>query len=142
MLLRLSTRGTDVSSHKALIMYSVWRHTSSGGLSARVYRYAMAGSLSASSAIQIILILFRNLSAHQIRGRASLTKVKDSLFIDIPMVRPWQVRARQYVNIWLPFFSVRSFLQSHPFMIVYWTEGNAPSLYFLVQPQDGLTRKL
>lgn len=27
-------------------------------------------------------------------------------------------------------------------MIVYWTEGEIPSLYFLIQPQDGLTRKL
>ena len=27
-------------------------------------------------------------------------------------------------------------------MIVYWTEGTAPSLYFLVQPEGGLTRAI
>ena len=125
-----------------LIMYSVWRHTLSGGLSVRVYRYVLTGSLVVTSFIQGCLILFRNLSLHQAGGQASITRVKDSMFIDIPLTRPWKVRAGQYVNLWMPFFSLRSFLQSHPFMIVYWTEGTAPSLYFLIQPQDGLTRKM
>ena len=132
-------------SHQALaglIMYSLWLHTSSGGLPARIYRYAMAGSLMATSLVQGCLIVFRNICLHHSSGRSSFTRVRGSLLIEAPVSRPWKVRAGQYVNIWIPFFSVRSLLQSHPFMIVYWTEGSHPCLYFLVQPQDGLTRKL
>ena len=123
-------------------MYSVWRHTISGGLATRIYRYVMAGSLISTSFIEGCFILFRNVSLYQIGGKASITRVKDSMFIDIPLARPWKIRAGQYVNLWMPFFSVRSLMQSHPFMIVYWTEGTAPSLYFLVQPQDGLTHAM
>lgn len=106
-----------------LAMYSLWRHTSNGGLSTRIYRYALVGSLLARSIVQSGLTLFRNVSYHQVSEHASLTRVKDSLLIDIPMVRPWKVRAGQYINIWMPFFSLRSALQSHPFIIVYWTDG-------------------
>lgn len=102
-----------------LIMYSISRHTLSGGLSVRVYRYVMTESLVVTSFIQGFLILFRNLSLRQAGGRASITKVKESMFIDIPLARPWKIRAGQYVNFWMPFFSFRSFLQSHPFMIIY-----------------------
>lgn len=123
-------------------MYSLWRHTLSGGLATRIYRYVMAGSLILTSFIEGCLILFRNISLHQAGGKASITRVKDSMFIDIPLARPWKIRAGQYVNLWMPLFSMRSLMQSHPFMVVYWTEGTAPSLYFLVQPQDGLTRAM
>lgn len=95
-----------------------------------------------TSSVQGCLILYRNPSVHQVGRRASRTKVKGSMFIDIPLARPWKIRAGQYVNLWMPFFSMRSFLQSHPFMVVYRTEGTAPCLYFLVQPQGGLTRRM
>jgi len=125
-----------------LLMFAVWHHTPRGGLPARIYKYTMAGSLVATSVVQGCQILLRNLSLGQAGSRASLTKVQGCVFIDINVPRPWKVRAGQYINIWMPFFSLRSIFQTHPFMIVYWTDGPCPSLHLLIEPKDGLTRKL
>lgn len=53
----------------------------------------MTGSLITTSFIQGILIISRNVSLNQAGERARITKVKESMFIDTSLVRPWQVRA-------------------------------------------------
>jgi NAD(P)H-flavin reductase len=110
-------------------------------------------AFATSAVLQALQIIYRNLSTSQANGRASLTKLrpkkttnnykgKEVFFIDITVARSWKVRAGQYVNLWMPFFSLRSLFQSHPYMIVYWTRGTSLSLCLLVEAQGGLTRKI
>ncbi len=143
-------------SHQGLAIffqYAAWRHTQGTKLPIRIWIYLSVAAFASSALLQILQLLYRNLSMSQGSGRASLTKLrpkrskdnysgKDTLFIDITVPRAWNVRAGQYVNLWMPFFSLRSMFQSHPYMIVYWTEGTSLSLCFLVEAQGGLTRKL
>ncbi len=56
--------------------------------------------------------------------------------------RPWKIKARQHVNVWIPSISLCSFLQSHPFTVASWGEGENTSLDFLIEPRDGFTRML
>jgi hypothetical protein len=61
--------------------------------------------------------------------------------IDVP--RSLDVRAGQYVNVWIPSISFWSFLQSHPFTIASWTKGEASTtLDLIIEPRRGLTQKL
>ncbi|EAA64355.1 hypothetical protein AN9023.2 [Aspergillus nidulans FGSC A4] len=52
---------------------------------------------------------------------------------------PVNVRAGQYVNLWLPGVSFWSWTQTHPFTVVSWSQGKQSELEFLVQPRSGLT---
>ena len=53
------------------------------------------------------------------------------------------IKAGQYVNVWIPSVSFWSFLQSHPFMIASWTQQEGTtSLDLIIEPRKGLTQKL
>ncbi len=69
-------------------------------------------------------------------------KDKKVFFIDVTVARSWKIRAGQYVKLWMPFFSFRSFFQSHLYIIVYWTGGTSLFLCFLIEAQDSFTRKI
>ena len=61
--------------------------------------------------------------------------------IDVP--KSLDIKAGQYVNVWIPSISFWSFLQSHPFTIAAWgnNEGTT-SLGLLIEPRKGFTQKL
>ena len=61
----------------------------------------------------------------------------------IHVPRPLNVKAGQYVNVWIPSVSFWSFLQSHPFTIASWTrQEGTTSLDLIIEPRKGLTQKL
>ncbi len=61
--------------------------------------------------------------------------------IDVP--RSLDIRAGQYVNVWIPSVSFWSFLQGRRFTIASWeAKEGVTSLDLLVQPRKGLTQKL
>ncbi len=61
--------------------------------------------------------------------------------IDVP--RSFDIRAGQYVNVWIPSISFWSFLQSHPFIIASWgTKEGITTLDLLIEPRKGFTQKL
>lgn len=101
--------------------------------------YSLLSTLASTSALEICHCFYRNFAIGQPYPRAHLTKVNGAVTITLSVPRPWTIKAGQYVNVWIP--SV-GFWQSHPFMIAGWTEGQMPSLLLLVEPREGLTRKL
>jgi len=61
--------------------------------------------------------------------------------IDVP--RPLNIKAGQYVNIWVPSVNFWSFVQSHPFTIASWTEGEGgTTLDLMIEPRKGFTQQL
>ena len=63
--------------------------------------------------------------------------------IKITVMVPYrlQVKAGQYINLWIPSVSFGSFLQSYPFVVASCEEGKQTTLELLIGPQRGLTSK-
>ncbi|KAK5067118.1 hypothetical protein LTR24_010776 [Lithohypha guttulata] len=57
--------------------------------------------------------------------------------------RRYLVRPGQYINIWMPGLSLRSFWESHPFYVVFaHHRGHGTLLELMVQPRRGWTARL
>ena len=132
--------------------YAAWRYTQNKKFPIYIWIYLSVAAFASSALLQILQLFYCNISISQENEKASLTKFrskrskdnysnKNILFIDITVSRAWNVRAGQYVNFWVLFFSLCSIFQSYSYIIVYWIERTSLLLYFLVEAQDGLTRK-
>ena len=64
------------------------------------------------------------------------------VIINIRFSKPLQVKASQYINLWIPSVNAWSFLQSHPFVVISWAEGKQDNLQLIVEPRKGLSGKL
>jgi NAD(P)H-flavin reductase len=58
-----------------------------------------------------------------------------------------KIEAGQYICLWLPisspgFWNFWGIFQSHPFVIISWSEREQSSLELLIEPRGGMTRKL
>ncbi len=53
-----------------------------------------------------------------------------------------KVKARKYINLWMPPVSFWSFVQSRPFTIISWADVRQDTLDLLIEPLKGLTREL
>ncbi|KAH6668340.1 hypothetical protein B0J14DRAFT_600446 [Halenospora varia] len=98
------------------------------------YVYIFAGIVAALFVVQLGTWC-RNFS------RAYITRVNDTVRIRITASWPVEIKAGQYINIWIPSVSWY-ILQSHPFVVTNWVEGKQGTLELFVQPRRGLTRKL
>ncbi|KAL8673862.1 MAG: hypothetical protein Q9168_001727 [Polycauliona sp. 1 TL-2023] len=133
-------------THQALsagLVYAVWIHVKS--ISAKgpiLYLYALTGALLLTSVFEAISIIFRNFAFRQPYSSALIYSKQQVVRIDLSVPRPWKVEAGQYINLWIPAASIRSLLtmQSHPLMIVSWSEGQYLDLQLVVSPQQGLTQ--
>ena len=106
------------------------------------YLYVIAGLLILTSALEAISIIFHNFAFRQPYCRAIISSRQQVVRINLSVPRPWNVKAGQYINLWIPAASFRSLftMQSHPLMIVSWTEGQWSNLELVVSPQRGLTK--
>ena len=110
----------------------------------RLYLYLIAGSFLLTLAIHIIRYLYLNgIFVHGF-SRVYITHVNHAVIVRINTSRPLNVRAGQYISlwIWIPSVSFWSFLQSHPFVVASWADGKSYTLDLLIEPRRGLTRKL
>lgn len=62
--------------------------------------------------------------------------------IRVVLARPLEVKAGQYVNLWMPSVSFWSWTQTHPFMVTSWSPGKQDTLELFVQPRQGFTASL
>jgi len=136
--------------HQALAItaaLALWRHLSISNAFGRIYILVAGGFLIVVMLLETINLVFRNLALGQTGVRADAIQipaanVDDIVKINLTVPRIWKVRAGQYINVCIPQVSSWSFLQSHPFVIASWTEGQNPSICCLVQPDSGFTRRL
>lgn len=119
-----------------LLAYALVRHIPSDQV---VYIYVAAGLFLAACAIQLPLILYR----HKFKtSPAEIRLGKNTIRIVLETRRPLKVEAGQYVNIWMPFISALSALQSHPFTVASWSEQPQKELEIIIDPAQGWTRRL
>ncbi|KAL8788253.1 MAG: hypothetical protein Q9213_001773 [Squamulea squamosa] len=130
----------------ALYAVTMWRHIRSGSRSqiSLLCIQIIPGVFLSTMLLEMVAIITRNFALRQPYARAVLHKKGKAVGLSLSVPRPWNVRAGQYINLWIPGVSFRSFLtlQSHPFTIASWTNGRAMSLDFLVEPRRGFTKLL
>ncbi len=139
-------------SHVVLSLLGVvalFQHLSARKLTSRLYLLAGFGLWAFLALCQFAGYCFRNLVWGRRLGRTIVTEVPGACHLVVDVPRPWNVRAGQYVYLWFPTASVMSFWQSHPYMIIWWSETKNSSgtltslkLSMLVQGRRGLSRRL
>ncbi|KAJ5369940.1 rerric reductase like transmembrane component [Penicillium cataractarum] len=139
----------------AVCIYSTWRHLPSEALNPRIYIYVPLGFLASTTLLYIALLVFRNgIFPPRQYPRASITcdRVKQpstfhgnegtTLKIRVVLSRPLQVKAGQYIYLWMPTVSLCSWAQVHPFMVTSWSPERQDVLELFVQVRQGLTKIL
>ena len=123
--------------------YALWKHTTSRSKLPRLYVYVSTGIFLATSVLQYLIVLQRNFSFRKGHSHALISKHRGSVRMTIYVPRLLDIKAGQYVNVWIPSVSFWSFLQSHPFTIASWAQQEGTtSLDLIVEPRKGLTQKL
>jgi predicted ferric reductase len=97
----------------------------------------------------------RNFASWKSLSTAEVIKHEGAVELVITPARPWKVLPGQYVFISAPavrirsfadpFTMVRSFIESHPFTVIWWEEGmdgKAEQLSILVKAESGFTKAL
>jgi predicted ferric reductase len=132
-------------THQALAIlsaFSIWRHTWPGTLFERLMIYIASFSFLSLLAVQSLCILYQNKAMNAGLCRAYVASSGGAVKIRLDLSRPIEVKAGQYVGLWMPAAGFCSFLQSHPYTVVSWSAGKQKHLDFLVEPRKGITRKL
>ena len=88
-----------------------------------------------------MIVVFRNKAWNHDFSRAYITRANDTVRIRITASRQIDVKAGQYINIWIPSISWY-ILQSHPFVVTNWVEGKQDTLELFIQPRRGFTRDI
>lgn len=128
--------------HQALvtvILYTICRHVVVKSTFPSIYLYIMTAIFVTTTVLEFGSIIYRNFAFRRPFASAYITKVDGAVRMSLTIPRPWNIKAGQYLNIWIPSIS---FWTSHPFTIVSWAKGKDPNLTFLIEPRDGFTNRL
>ena len=135
-------------------VYSTWRHLPSSSIFPRIYIYVPLAVLLLLASSYALIFLYRNgVIPPRPYPRASVASAKDKfsnsddqegkpLKIRVVLPRPLDVKAGQYVNMWMPTVSLFSWAQTHPFMVTSWSPRKQDVLELFVQARRGFTQQL
>ena len=110
-----------VKSHVFLsiaTMFAIWQHVNAKRLTSRILVLSAVSLWGAVHAFHIGLSIFRSALC---RATLEVKEIEDALIMDVVVPRPWKIRGGDYVHLWIPGASFRSFWQSYPFVIAWWT---------------------
>ena len=131
-----------------LVLVALWRHVATRSAFSQVYLLIGASILASTTIMRYARVLFRQLSRTQFYAISRVVRVheaNDAVCLQIDILRPWRIKAGQYIYVGIPFCSFWSFFQSHPFMITWWDQdwqGRGTRIYLLIKVRWGFTRKL
>ena len=138
----------------AVRVYSTWRHLPSDSVFPRIYVYVPLVILLMTTITYALTFLYQNgVVPPRPYPRVSVASANDQLLkihnqegkplkLRVVLPRPLDVKAGQYVNLWMPTVSLSSWTQTHPFMVTSWSPGKQEVLELFVQTRRGLTEKL
>ena len=104
----------------------------------------LLGIFTASTIIEMLLIIYRNFVFHHPFPRAKARQVNGTIQLELKLPRQVRVSPGDYINLWIPGLGLRSLIQSHPFTIISWrcNEDKTMTLNLLIEARSGLTNKL
>lgn len=135
--------------HQALVasfFYFIQHYLSLGKIFSCIYLYIFFGMFLAILLFETGNILYWNYTVYS--GYLQVFLILDSklsismVTVNIYLSKLLQVKAGQYINLWVPSVSVQFFLQSHLFVIISWIKGKQNNLQLIVELCKGLSRKL
>lgn len=128
----------------ALAIYSIWRHVPSEGVFPRMYLYVSAGLFLIMCIFQGYTVFRQNGIIRYKRAGALVTQEYGAIRVRIQLQKPVNIGVGQALNLWIwaPSVSFWSFLQSHPFVVISWSESPQRHLDLFIEPREGLTRNL
>ena len=123
----------------------MWRHIPQER-KARKYVLICLGTFSATGALQLLRIFFRNfiLGAETMRMTIQL-HAEDMVCAKLHGPRPWTVSAGERVTLGVPFVGLFYLFQAHPFSISWWEtslSGKADIIFLLFRARNGFSRKV
>ena len=104
-----------------------------------IYVYVSVGLCLCSFAIQLFFVLYRS-SAKLSYARISF--YHGVIKIRLHLQKPLKVEAGQYISLWMPYASLWSLTQVHPFTVVSWSNQPQSYLDLFVQPRKGITKDI
>ncbi|ETN44457.1 uncharacterized protein HMPREF1541_10638 [Cyphellophora europaea CBS 101466] len=132
-------------THRALsvlTIFSVWRHLPLDKTYPRYCLYIVVGLYLLLCTVQAGIIIRRTGIFQSGHARAHVTHAHGAIRIRIQCQKPLEIKAGQYINLWMPSVSFWSFLQAHPFVVISWAEQPQDYLELFIEPRRGLTREL
>ena len=125
-----------------VMTYTLWRHILSDLKMSYAYLLSSDSTLLITFMMKCFTVLYWNFSIHNDCFRALIVKQNDAVRMTIFCSQSWKVKTEQHLNVWISFISLWLSVQSHPFIIVSWSEGEKLSLEFLIELRDSFTQKL
>ena len=129
--------------HQALAIlfgYSVWRHLPLERIFPRFYLHFSAALFASTFMVQTGVIIFRIFRYGFCRARISTSG--GAVRVGIFPGKSVQVGPGQYIHVWIPRVSLFSSIQSHPFVVTSWAEGQQSILELFIKPRKGFTQQL
>ncbi|KAL4775105.1 hypothetical protein BDW60DRAFT_205015 [Aspergillus nidulans var. acristatus] len=62
--------------------------------------------------------------------------------VRVKLPKPIKLRSGQYVYLWMPFMGFWSWTQSHPYMVISWSQEEQSTLELYVHPRQGFSARL
>jgi len=122
--------------------YALWRHLFIKKLFAHIYILIAIDLFAAMMIWQVLLILFHNLVLDYTFAWVNVTQLNGMIKINLTLSQSWTIWVGQYINLCISLISMWFFVQSHSFMIAFWTEDDVSELFLLTSVKAGFIRKL
>ncbi|KAE8405942.1 hypothetical protein BDV37DRAFT_270400 [Aspergillus pseudonomiae] len=118
-----------------------------------IYLFIALSIFAFTSFLQLVTFLYFNgllagrgcpkaLVSFSVREAKEDSSAVTAIRIRILLPRSVKVQAGQYINLWMPSVSLRSWMQTHPFTVTSWSRDHQDTMELLVQPRHGLTADL
>jgi predicted ferric reductase len=121
------------------LVYGLWRHASPDHLFPRLYLYIGGGLFFTISIFWLASVLYRNRSG---LSTVRITYDNGAIKVNLQLSRPLKVKAGQYVSLWVPWASLGSAAQTHPFTVISWSQKPQKHLDLFIEPRGGFSRNL
>lgn len=142
MALRHFTYECALRLHQLLALalaYAIWRHLGATHRLSRLYFCVGAALFLVCCAVLLgSLFYYHGLSLSRARISYDLRTITVRLYLN----KPLKVQAGQYINLWVPWASLLSFGQTHPFTVVSWSDEPQDYLELFIHPNCGFTKNL
>lgn len=136
-----------------LFVYGTLQHLLAQRHSPSIYLFIALGIFALTSFLQLVTFLYLNgllagrgcpraLVSFSVREAKEDSSAVTAIRIRILLPRTVKVQAGQYINLWMPSVSLRSWMQTHPFTVTSWSRDHQDTMELLVQPRHGLTADL
>ncbi|KAL4984460.1 hypothetical protein BDW68DRAFT_190474 [Aspergillus falconensis] len=143
-----------------LLLYAIWQHLPLSILGSRLYVIIMLVTALLTFAAHGAWIVYQNgifrskqtevqlscpIGAKEDANNSKENNQKKDLppfTVRVKLPRPIKLRAGQYVYLWMPFMGFWSWAQSHPYMVISWSQEKQQTLDLYVHPRQGFSARL